>query len=151
MLVYNSHKFILEKAKYEKRSLHLGDCTECTDFFTNDALWLFCRVPRELCALGARVELYRQDDMSTRSLRAKRCELDTKCDIFAVHLMLSDICVSDRGGEFLYAFVFETPYGILYASGDGCIEREREMVIFERIRVHAPSIRDGECIQNETR
>lgn len=150
MLVYNSHKFIAEKAKYEKRSLHFGDCTECTDFFTDDALWLFCRVPRELCVLGARVELYRKEDMSTRSIRAKRCELETKHDVFAVHLMLSDICVSERGGEFLYAFIFETPYGLLYASSNGDIETERERVIFERVRVHQRK-NDGECVQNAAR
>lgn len=147
MLVYNSHKFIAEKVKYEKRSLHLGECTECTDFFVDDALWLFCRVPRELCALGARVELYRVDDMSTRSIRAKRRDFDTVHDVFAVHLMLSDICISERGGEFLYAFIFETPYGVLYASSDGSIEREREKVNFERIKVM--QVRNGsECVQN---
>lgn len=151
MLVYNSHKFILEKAKYEKRSLHLGDCSECTDFFVDDALWLFCRVPRELCVLGARVELYREEDMSTRSIRAKRCEFDTKHDVFAVHLMLSDICVSGRGGTFLYAFIFETPYGLLYASSNGSMENEREKVIFERIKVLNTAVRDGECIQNTAR
>ena len=148
MLVYNYHKFIAEKAKYEKRSFYLGDCNECTDFFTDDALWLFCRVPRELCTLGARVELYRQEDMSTRSIRAARCDFDTRYDVFAVHLMLSDICVSERGGDFLYAFVFETPYGLLYASSDGSIESERERVRFERIRVLDKAVRDGECVQN---
>ena len=136
--------------KYEKRSLQLGDCTECTNFFTDDALWLFCRVPRELCVLGARVELYRVDDMSTRSIRAKRRDFDTVHDVFGVHLMLSDICVSERGGEFLYAFVFETPYGVLYASGNGSIECERERVDFERIKV-AQVKNDSECIQNEMR
>ena len=148
MLVYNSHKFIEEKAKYEKRSLHFGDSTQRMDFFTDDALWLFCRVPRVLCTLGARVELYREDDMSTRSIRAARCDFDIKYDVFAVHLMLSDICVSERGGGFLYAFVFETPYGVLYASGDGSIESECERVSFERIRVLDTAARDSECIQN---
>lgn len=145
MLVYNSRKFITKKIKFEKHSLHHGECTARNDFYMGDSLTLVCLVPREFCVLGARVELYREEDMSTRSVRAARRGFDAQYDIFAVTFMLSDICVSERGGRFSYAFLLETPYGLLYASNDGVTAEERDAVIFGDIRVFK---RDSECVQN---
>ena len=146
MLVYKSHKFITKKIKYEKYSLYKGECTEYSEFNIGDSLILTCLVPRELCVLGARMELYRNEDMSTRSIRAVRHGFDAEYDIFTVTFMLSDICVSECGGLFLYAFLLQTPYGLLWASSDGATAQERERVIFGDLRVQA---RDSECVQNE--
>ncbi len=145
MLVYNSHKFITKKIKYEKYSLQCGECTQRIDFYIGDSLTLACLVPREFCVLGARVELYRDEDMSTRSIRAARHGFDAQHDIFTVTFMLSDICVSGHGGRFLYAFLFETPYGLLWGSSDGITADSRDEVIFGEMRVFA---RDSECVQN---
>ncbi len=148
MLVYNSHKFITKKIKYEKYSLQCGECTQRIDFYIGDSLTLACLVPREFCVLGARVELYRDEDMSTRSIRAARRGFDTQHDIFAVTFMLADMCISNRGGDFFYAFLFETPYGLLWASNDGVTTESRDAVVFGELRVLP---RDSECVQNAGR
>ncbi len=148
MLAYTSYKFIDKKIKHEKYSLYRGECRNSTDFNIGDSLILACLVPREFCVLGARMELYRDEDMSTRSIRAARCGFDGENDIFTVAVTLSDICVSKRGGRFAYAFFLQTPYGVLWASSDGVTAEAREAVDFGEFRVLA---RDGERAQNEPR
>ena len=145
MLACTSYKFIDKKIKHEKHSLYNGKCSENTHFNMKDSLMLLCFVPREFCALGARMELYRDEDMSTQSVRAARYGVDAQYDIFAVMFTLSDICVSERGGSFLYAFLFETPYGLLWASSDGTVMEKRDCVDFGKIRVLP---RSGERAQN---
>ncbi len=146
MLVYTTYKFIDKKIKYEKYSLYHGECSESTDFYIGDSLVIACLVPREFCALGVRMELYRDEDMSTRSIRAARYCFDIENDIFTVAFTLSDICVSRCGGHFAYAFFLQTPYGVLWASSDGVTSEAREAVTFGEFRVLA---HDSERAQNE--
>lgn len=116
-------------------SLQYGECTGISDFWIHDVLVLACLVPCEYFAEGVRMELYRDADMSTRSIRAHRRVCDGVYDIFEVPLMLSKTCISSSGGELAYAFSIKTAYGLLWASSDGTATSEREGAYFKRLRV----------------
>lgn len=136
MLVFNLSDIVKNNVCCEKYSVKRGECTSNAAFPDTDTLTVRVRVPRALCAKSAYMELYRDDDMSTRDVTAQLVEFGDADDVFAVTLTLSDICIGEHGGLFYYTFGLDTSYGVLYISRDGRITAERSAVSCEQLTVY---------------
>ncbi len=134
MLIFDKKTVLTCTAECETYSAVRGDITEIGAFSSDDTLTFTVRVPRMLCAFSAALELYRDDDMSTRRLPTEKGISTAVYDSFSVTLRLSEYCL-DGGGLFYRCFAFDTPYGEIFASRDGSLTDDRGAVSSAQLTV----------------
>jgi len=135
MLVFDKKTVLSHRAEYEKYSALTGKAGDSGAFSQGDTLTLTVRVPRLLCAISAKLSLYRDDDMKTECIPAEKGESTPTHDSFNVTLLLSDICLDHDSGLFYWSFSFDTPYGEIYASRDGSLTDDRSRVSSAQLTV----------------
>lgn len=150
MLVYN-HFDQLEayqssaRVKFEKIYGFGGlTCAETTCAFPGQGtLTLRALVPRVLCASGAVLKLYRDDDMSNHDIPVSLSEFADAYDVYETTLELASICAANGtdstanpSGLFYYTFGLETPWGALYTGRDGSVTPDRCGVCCEQLLIY---------------
>lgn len=136
MLVYDSYEKPGIRVGYEKYSIERGEAASLAAFSNDDTLTLRVRVPRALCAVGADLCLYRDDDMTESEHCAQLSEFSDAHDVFSVTLTLSDICLDKKSGLFYWKFRLDTPYGALYTSRDGSVTSDAGTVSSAQLTVY---------------